>query len=292
MAAVIRRTLSSLGPHGFHRVAYTEWGDPAASRAVVCVHGLTRTGRDFDTLAAALAPAARVACPDLPGRGASDWLRFPADYGYPLYLADLAALLARLGVDEVDWVGTSLGGLLGMMLAAQPGTPVRRLVLNDVGPWIPRSALERIAAYVGADPRFASVAELERYLRQVHAPFGPLTDAQWRHLAETSARRVGDGWALHYDPAIAQPLRAASLADVDLWALWGAVGCPVLVLRGADSDLLTAEVAAEMVRRRPGTRLAEFAGVGHAPALVSDGQVGAVLDWLAGTAGSVGLASP
>ena len=165
----------SLGPKGFHRVVYTDWGERDNRRVLVCVHGLTRNGRDFDALAAALADGYRVVCPDVVGRGASDWLADKSGYGYPQYLNDMAALLAHLDADDVHWVGTSMGGLIGMMLAAQPGTPVTRLVMNDVGPFIPAPALERIAAYVGLNPKFASVEELDAYLRDVYAPFGPFT---------------------------------------------------------------------------------------------------------------------
>lgn len=282
---MVTRAFLGLGPHGFHRVAYHEWGEPASPRVAVCVHGLTRTGQDFDDLAGALAGVAgyRVACPDLPGRGESAWLPRPEDYAYPVYLSDLTALLARLDAEAVDWVGTSLGGLLGLMLAAQPGSPIRRLVLNDVGPFLPKAALERIGAYVGTDPRFESLGALEAYLRHVHAPFGPLTDEQWRRLAEKSARRLPDGaWALHYDPAIGAAVRAVPPQDVDLWTLWDAVRCPVLVLRGAESDVLLRETAEEMARRGPRARLVELPGVGHAPALLAPDQIGVVREWLVG----------
>ncbi|MDW7711065.1 MAG: alpha/beta hydrolase [Deferrisomatales bacterium] len=278
---MVTRSLLGLGPHGFHRVAYHEWGDPANPRVVVCVHGLTRNGRDFDVLASALAGLFRVACPDLPGRGQSEWLPHPAGYAYPVYLSDMVALLARLDGTAVDWVGTSLGGLLGMMLAAQPGTPLRRLVLNDVGPFLPKKSLRRIGEYVGADPRFADFRGLEGYLREVHAPFGPLTGEQWQHLAKHSARGLPDGTlALHYDPGIGAAFRASSLEDVDLWTVWDAVRCPVLVLRGAESDLLTRETAEEMARRGPRARVVELPGVGHAPALLEERQVETVRSWL------------
>jgi pimeloyl-ACP methyl ester carboxylesterase len=271
-----------LGPHGFHRVAYVEWGERAAPRTLVCAHGLTRNGRDFDRLATALADAFRVVCPDVVGRGRSDWLTQAEGYGYPQYLADMAALIARLDVLEVDWVGTSMGGLIGMMLAAQPNTPIRRLVLNDVGPFLPKAALERIAGYVGQDPRFETLEALEAYLRRVHAPFGPLPDAAWRHLAEHGHRRLPDGgFGLAYDPAIGAAFRQG-VQDVDLWSVWDAVRCPVLVLRGAESDLLSAETAAEMERRGPRARVVTFPGIGHAPALVAEDQIAVVRGWLLG----------
>jgi pimeloyl-ACP methyl ester carboxylesterase len=276
-------TLSCLGPHGFHRVRYHEWGDAANPHVVVCVHGLTRNGRDFDALAERLASRARVLCPDVVGRGSSDWLPHPEDYGYPLYLSDMAALVARTGAERVDWVGTSMGGLIGMLLASQPNNPIRRLVVNDVGPFIPKAALERIALYVGQAPRFDSIDASEAYLRKVCSPFGPLTDAQWRHLALHSTRRLDDGgYASAYDPAIANAFRTA-ITDVDLWPVWRAVVPPVLVTRGAQSDLLLADTARRMIDTAPrGSELIEFEGIGHAPMFMAEDQIQAVEAFLFG----------
>jgi pimeloyl-ACP methyl ester carboxylesterase len=275
--------LSCLGPHGFHRIAYTEWAGPPGGRTVLCLHGLTRNGRDFDVLAQSLSRSCRVVCPDIVGRGRSEWLRHPGDYGYPLYLADMAALIARLDVAEIDLVGTSMGGLIGMMLAAQPGTPIRRLVVNDIGPLIAKEGLLRIASYVGADPVFADLAALEAYLRKVSASFGALSDAQWRHLAEHGARRRADGTlGRAYDPAIAEAFKGVA-GDIDLWPVWDAITCPTLVLRGAESDLLRADDAAAMTRRGPRARLVEFPGIGHAPALMDGAQIAVIEDFLAGS---------
>jgi pimeloyl-ACP methyl ester carboxylesterase len=215
------------------------------------------------------------------GRGRSDWLAKPAQYGYPQYLADAAVLIARLGIGTVDWIGTSMGGLIGMMLAAQPQTPIRRLVLNDIGPLLPKAALARITAYVGEDPRFATLEELEAYLRRVHAPFGPLSDGDWRHLALNSHRRLeGGGFGLAYDPQIGAAFKKATGKDIDLWSIWDAVRCPVLVLRGEDSDLLLPAIAQEMERRGPRATVVSFPGIGHAPALTTADQIGVVRDWL------------
>lgn len=275
-------SFAALGPHGFHRIAYTEWGDPANSRVLICVHGLTRNGRDFDHLAAALAEDWRVVCPDIAGRGRSDWLADKDAYGYPQYCADMTALIARLGAETVAWVGTSMGGLIGMVMASMPNTPVRRLVLNDIGPFIPKVAIERLGQYVGKGPDFAGVEDAAAYFAEVYAPFGPLSPDQWRHLAEHSLRRKADGrYELRYDPAIAAPFQDGTPADVDMWKVWDAIGCPVLALRGAESDLLTAETAAEMQTRGPRAELREFAGIGHAPALMEGDQIAAVRDWLA-----------
>ncbi|MGZ9035275.1 MAG: alpha/beta fold hydrolase [Rhodospirillales bacterium] len=282
--AMREKSYLGLSVHGFHRVAYSEWGAPSEGRVAICVHGLTRTGRCFDFLAEALEDRYRVACPDLPGRGKSHWFATPALYRPPAYLADLNALIARMDVAQVDWVGTSLGGILGMMLAAQPNTPIRKLVVNDVGPFIDKAALGRIATYVGQDPTFRSLDALEAYLREIHAPFGPLTDEQWRHLAVYSARRdeAADVWRLHYDPALAKPFREDLGEDVDMWAVWEAITCPVLVIRGAESDILLHETAEEMLTRGPEVELVELPGIGHAPALMDPAQIAVVRDWLLG----------
>ena len=386
-------------------MAYREFGAPDAGRVVICVHGLTRNGRDFDTLATALAEAGcRVICPDVVGRGESSWLSDPAGYGFPQYLADMTVLLARLETEAVDWVGTSMGGLIGMTLATQSGTPqsgtpqsgtpqsgtpqsdtpqsgtpqsgtpqsgtpqsgtpqsgtpqsgtpqsgtpqsgtpqsgtpqsgtpqsgtpqsgtpqsgtpqsgtpqsgtpqsgtpqsgtpqsgtpqfgtpqsgtpLRRLVLNDVGPFLPRAALARIGTYVGHDPRFADLEAAEAYMRDVHAGFGALADHEWRYLTEISvaaAKGGGEGaLRLRYDPGIGAAFHVAPPKDVDLWAVWDRLTAPTLVLRGADSDLLLPETAAEMTRRGPRTELTEIAGCGHAPALMDPAQVARVRDWL------------
>jgi len=280
---MIERTLHCLGPHGFYRMAYADWGE-GQGRTLLCVHGLTRNGRDFDPLAAALEAEMRVVCPDMPGRGRSDWLDRPEDYAYPTYLGACASLLARLGAESVDWVGTSMGGIIGMFLAALPGTPIRRLVLNDIGAMVAAPGLERLKTYVGADPAFADAAALEAELRRIAAPFGPLTDAQWRHLARISTRHRPDGslgWA--YDPHIGDALRQGGEArDVDLWAQWDAIKVPVLVIRGAQSDILRHEDAVAMTERGPRARLVELPGIGHAPALMAPDQIALIRDFLRG----------
>jgi pimeloyl-ACP methyl ester carboxylesterase len=264
---------------------WTEWGPvsggEATGRPVVCVHGLTRNGRDFDALAQALAAQGRrVICPDVPGRGSSGWLPSGALYAAPTYIAALAPLLAELG--EYDWVGTSMGGLIGMGLCAVPGVAMRRMVLNDIGPFIPAASLARIRDYLQIFPEFDSLAAVEAQLRKVHAPFGPLTDAQWAHLAWHSARVTAGGrFVLHYDPAIVEPM-AGPLADVDLWALWElCVKRPVLVLRGESSDLLLPETAARMGEAVQVT-VETIPGCGHAPALMDPAQIALILRFLEG----------
>jgi pimeloyl-ACP methyl ester carboxylesterase len=269
-----------LSPHGFHRVAYYEWGDAANPRVAFCVHGLGRNGRDFDVIAEALAPTHRVLAVDMPGRGMSEWLADPNDYAFPTYLTTLTALVARSGADAVDWIGTSMGGLLGIVIAAQQNSPIRRLVVNDVGPQLEAAALARIGSYIGQDPTFATFAEIEAYLRQISAPFGPLSDPQWEYITRTNVRERADGrWGLAYDPGIAVPFRNAP-APPNLWPLWDAIRCPALVLRGAQSDLLSAEVAAEMAARGPKPRVIEFDGIGHAPMLLEPMQFAPVIEFL------------
>ena len=274
-------SILGLGPHGFHRVAYFQWGDPRNDRVLICVHGLTRRGRDFDWLARSLEERYRVICVDLPGRGQSDWLSVAADYQPSTYLQNAAALIARLNVEQADWLGVSLGGLMGMMLAAQPKTPIRRLVLDDIGGYVGAEALQRIAAYVGQDPSFPDRAGLKAYMREINSGYGPLADAEWEHLVTHGSRRDENGaWRLHYDPKLAEPFKEGFSEPVALWPLWDLIACPVLILRGGESDILTAETAAEMVARKPGTHLVEFQGVVHAPMLIYPAHIDALRRWL------------
>ena len=276
------RRLHVEGPDGRYALSYADWGDPAAGRTIICVHGLTRNGRDFDHLATVLAQGARVLCPDVVGRGRSDPLREAQHYALPTYIAHMLQFVRQLELEEVDWVGTSMGGLIGMGVAASEGSPIRRLVINDIGPFLPKPALERINTYLGRDLRFEDLAALESHLREVHAPFGPLTDAQWLHLATHSARTMPGGrLGLAYDQRLAEPMRTGPVEDVDLWPVWDQIRCPVLVLRGTESDLLLAETAREMTERGPKAELVEFEGVGHAPALMAEDQIRVVRAWLA-----------
>jgi pimeloyl-ACP methyl ester carboxylesterase len=276
-----RRSVLCASPKGLHRMAYLEWGDPRNRDVLVCVHGLTRTARDFDNLARELCSHYRVVCPDVAGRGDSERLADPMLYVVPQYLADMVTLIARLDADQVDWVGTSLGGLIGMALAAQTGNPVRRLVLNDCGPVISHVALERIGAYVGLAPLFPALADAEKYVRAISATFGEHTDAEWRFLTETWLRKVEGGWQPHYDPRIAEVFLATMPpGDLEFWPVYDAVRCPTLVLRGAQSDLLTKETAKEMTRRGPKARLAEIPKVGHAPTLQHADQIAIVREFL------------
>ncbi len=302
----------SLGPHGFHRLSYVEWGEADNPHIVICVHGLTRNARDFDELARALAYKTRVISLDVAGRGGSDWLEHKEDYGFSLYVADAAALIARISSGSpnvkarrffsapkppprpaIDWVGTSMGGLIGMMIASKPRSPIRRLVLNDIGAMIPWAGLMHLQTTHGPSVhhRFANLAEVEGHLRKTCESFGPLEDAQWAALASFSARRRPDGtYAPDFDPGIIESLRrggqeellfgADFLLGVDLWRVWDKVKAETLLLRGANSPLLTRATAERMLTRGPATKLVEFPGIGHAPWLKSEEQIASVLDFL------------
>ena len=321
-----------LDVHGGHRMAYWSWGDATASHVVVCAHGLSRQGRDFDVLARALCDRSqqpiRVICPDVVGRGESDWLKEPKDYQIPTYASDMLSLLADLRPTQLDWVGTSMGGLIGMVLCGQPGlslpVPIRRLILNDVGPSINWEAIVRIGRYLGKAGRFESLEQAAAAMLEISATFGPHTHAQWLELSRHMVKPVmpvnpveqskpfeaikpikpiqpiepiqaempirldanaAGALTLHYDPAIAISIRAiteamAAQGESAVWQLYDNIHAQTLLLRGAESDLLTSATAAAMTQRGPKARLVEFAGVGHAPTLIADNQVDCVTQFL------------
>ena len=280
---MLERRLACLSASGFHRVAYDEWLGPPGAPTLVCLHGLTRNARDFDVVAETMSHTHRVVCPDMPGRGRSEWLKNPAEYAFPTYLVDCAALIARLDVDSVDWIGTSMGALIGLMLAAQKDSPIRRLVLNDAGAFVQKEGLNRIGGYLGSGETFDTVEAMEAAVRRNNAPYGALTDAQWRKLTLDSARTLPDGrFGFNYDPHLGDLYKAGPVGDVDLWAVWDAVRCPTLLLRGENSDVISHETAAAMTERGPKAKLVAFAGVGHAPQLLSDDQIAPVRAFLAG----------
>ncbi|MFS2214779.1 alpha/beta fold hydrolase [Telluria sp. Tellsp104] len=277
-------------PAGLHRMAYKEWGDPANTNVLVCVHGVTRVADDFDALARAMSDRYRVVCPDVVGRGRSDRLRDPALYVIPQYVADMVTLIARVtaGDEGVAWFGTSMGGLIGIALASLPGSPIRRMVLNDIGPVLDPVALARIGDYIGQAIRFATFAEGAAYVRMVSTPFGPHSDAQWDKLARDVLVQQPDGqWALHYDLGLAQPFKAMTPAKVAqdearLWAAYDAIRCPTLLVRGEHSDLLSRATAEEMTRRGPKPAFREIAGVGHAPTFLQPEQIAIAREFLTG----------
>ena len=278
--------VNCLDGQGLHRMAYWEWGDAANPRVVVCAHGLTRQGRDFDALARVLAPDWRVICPDVVGRGQSDWLHDPMGYQVPAYVADMVTLIARLDVERVSWVGTSMGGLIGLALAALPGSPVERLVLNDIGPALQFDALQRIGTYLGAPVRFTSEEQAADYLWTISSSFGPHSREQWLALTRPQLQPAPEGGFMpHYDPAIGVPFKAitaesTAAGESMLWATYDRLRCPTLLLRGATSDLLTHATALEMTQRGPRARLVEIEGVGHAPTMVAEDQQRLVADFL------------
>jgi len=245
------------------------------------VHGYSGNARDFDDLARTLSQDTRVICVDVAGRGESAWLRSPLEYHFGQFLADIDALLTRLRVKRVDWVGTSMGGLLGMMAAARPGTRIRRLVMNDVGAFVPMEALRKIGRNLRAPERFATIRDVEAHMRQTHREWGELTVAQWRHIAFHGSRRIDDHYRLHYDPQITRLVEPIPFTPgLFFWDAWYKVKCPVLLLRGETSEVFPREVAETMLRVRPDAKLVEIPGCGHAPSLMQRGQIEVVGDFL------------
>lgn len=263
---------------GLHRIAYTEWGDPANPRVLLCVHGLTRSGRDFDRLAEEFAGTYRVVCPDVAGRGLSSWLANPNFYVVPQYVADMVTLIARLNVETVDWFGTSMGGLIGLALAGLPETPIRKMLLNDVGPHLEPAAVKRIGDYLGKPVQFETLQQGIDYAALLAQTFGPLTPEEWREINTPLLHEQDGKWLFRYDPRIAQPFtatteEAAKLGEAALWHSLAAFQGPVLVVRGEQSDLLSRETVAKMVETGRAVSSAEIAGVGHAPAFLSADQI-------------------
>lgn len=274
------RSVMALNPSGFHRVVYHEWGSADNERVLVCVHGLARNSRDFDTLARALSRDYRVVCPDMPGRGESDWLSPGVTYDIPRYMSDMVTLLARLDVEQVDWVGTSMGGIIGICLAALPHSPIRSLVLNDIGCFIDKVALQRIAQYLG-DYRFSSVAEVEQYLRRTYSAYQGLTDQQWQHLAKYGHRCIAEHeYGLHYDPRIAAQSREVQDQDIDLEPYWRQIRCPQMLIWGDQSDVLSEATVIRMQQLRPEMDLYRIPGMTHAPSLMETEQIAAIQQWL------------
>lgn len=279
-----------LSEEGFHKVAYIEWGQASSQPPIICVHGLTRNSRDFDDLASYLSSAGRqVFCPDVVGRGDSDWLKNPLHYTYEQYLADMNAMIARTCATEVDWIGTSMGGLLGMMLAAVPNSPIKRLVLNDVGPQISTKALARLSKYVGREPDFSSVDAAKAYFKSIYADFGNLTEAQWDKLTATSIHQVAPNkfiskldHGVKITPTkskiawdvLLHPHKAleGTLFDIDLWQIWRKVTCPVLVIHGQNSNILQPATIQKMQQIHPHTEVIDIPNTGHAPALLDEEQ--------------------
>jgi pimeloyl-ACP methyl ester carboxylesterase len=282
------KSVQCISPAGLHRMAYKEWGDAANPNVLVCVHGLTRVADDFDALAPALASHYRVICPDVVGRGRSGRLADPRHYVIPQYVSDMVTLLARVDAQSVHWLGTSMGGLIGLALASLPQSPIEKLILNDIGPAINGEALARIGKYVGEPVKFASFDEASAYIRAISVTFGEHSEEQWRKLAADVLRQDVDGqWIRHYDLGLAAPFAAAAasdpggqMAEAMLWAAYDAITCPTLLIRGAESDLLTKDVAQAMLQRGPHPEFIELPNIGHAPTLVHQDQIAMIREWL------------
>lgn len=278
-------SIRSISRDQFHEIAYTRWGESSENGTVICVHGLTRQGRDFDFIAGRLsADGYQVVCPDVVGRGLSGRLSDPTDYDLHQYELDMAMLIASLRVPEVDWIGTSLGGLIGILLAGRANSPIRRLVINDIGPDLPLTAVLRIGTYVqNAPSSFESREAAEMYFRDILAPFGKLNQQQWRHLSDHSIKPLDNGrFALRYDRAIPRGFKPPMIHRRRLWTAWERIRCPILLLRGEDSDLLLPRTAEEMVQRNPRAKLVEVPDCGHAPALLKESQTRIIEEWLRG----------
>jgi pimeloyl-ACP methyl ester carboxylesterase len=278
-------SVQCISPDGLHRMAYKDWGDKDNSNVVICVHGVTRVSDDFDAVARALMPHFRVICPDVVGRGRSDWLRTPQHYQIPQYVSDIVTLLARVNAPHVSFLGTSMGGMIGMVLASLPGNPIQRLVLNDIGPNLDAAALERIRQYIGQALQFTIFDEAEEYIKSISQPFGEHTEEQWHKIAKDVLCKDKDGmWTRNYDLKLAGLMQLTpemvQILQAQLWAAYDAISCPTLLLRGAESDLLLSETALQMTQRGPKAKLIEFEKVGHAPSLVHANQIAVIKEFL------------
>jgi pimeloyl-ACP methyl ester carboxylesterase len=274
-----------LGFHGFHRVHYLDWGDESKfdeQETLLCVHGITRNCRDFDYFASKMCKDYRVVCPDVVGRGDSDHLATAEGYNYLQYNADMNALIARIDTKCVNWVGTSMGGIIGMVLASQAQTPIKRLVINDIGPEVSRDALLSLSENLKLHGEFDSLKETEQYLRKIYHEFAPMTDEDWEEMTLHSSRRTKQGtWRLKFDEGVGKAFRESiNYLNVDMWDTWEQIKCPVLLLRGKNSQFLTEDVASKMLRSGPSTQLVEFDDTGHTPTLRNDHQVDIIAEWL------------
>ena len=279
-------SVQCISPDGLHQMVYKEWGDPDNPNVLLCVHGVTRLSDDFDVLARVLSGRYRVICPDVVGRGRSGWLKNPQYYQVPQYISDMVTLIARVNPGNLSFLGTSMGGLIGMGLASLKDNPIQKLILNDIGPYLNVTALTRIAQYISQPIRFATFDEAALYVRTISSTFGEHTEEEWHKFCKDVLRQDNDGmWIRHYDLNLAVSMQGitpelAQAMQVMMWAAYDAISCPTLLLRGADSDLLLRETAVEMTKRGPKAQLVEFENVGHAPTLVHVDQIAVISEFL------------
>ena len=269
-----------LSNEGFHRNYYREWGDPDSEHTIICVHGVTRLSKDFDVLANALSKRYRVICPDIVGRGYSDWFGNKQNYNFLQYCADMNALIANLNVEKVHWIGTSMGGIIGMILGAMSHTPIESLILNDVGPNLKRAELQRLGKYIGKAPIFPTKKALFEYYKETYQAFGSLPDKHWKEMARYSSFKEDYGYRMHYDPKIGDAFRSSySFYNFDLWKYWEEIECPTMLIRGEHSTFFTTEVAEKMCGRDSDVSLQLVKDVGHAPMLNNKEEVQFIKDF-------------
>jgi len=279
-------SVQCISPEGLHRMSYKDWGDADNPNVIVCVHGVTRVSDDFDALARELSSHFRVICPDIVGRGRSEWLRTGQHYQVQQYVCDMVTLFARINVGNISFLGTSMGGMIGTALASLPGSPIRKLILNDIGPVLNIAALGRIGQYIGQSIRFATFQEADQYIRSISLPFGEHTEEQWQKLSRDVLCQDKDGmWTRNYDLKLAASMQAvtpdmAKAMEAMMWAAYDAISCPTLLLRGAESDLLLSDTAQQMTQRGPKAKLVEFEKIGHAPTFLHADQIAVVNDFL------------
>jgi len=272
-----------LSQQGFHRLFYQEWCEKSGAVTLICVHGLTRNSGDFSYLAEQIQNQYRVICPDIVGRGKSDWLKDKNAYQFSQYLADISVLIGRLGVNTIDWLGTSMGGLLGIFLASLPNTPIRKLVINDVGPFVPREALIYISKYAGNDLHFETFEDVVAYFKQLYVDWGDIPEKGWLHMASHSSSKLPDGtFSLAYDPGLMESMKKNpdAITDFDIWPVFEKIQCPILVLRGINSNVLSNDVAQQMKIRGKNVDVVDFPDIGHAPHLMTDEHVSILRAWL------------
>jgi len=270
-------------PQGYHRMAYREWGD-RNDKVLICVHGLSGNSADFQDLAIALQDHYRIICPDIVGRGESDWLADPLNYGLPLYVSDVLTLIQQLKLNPVDFLGTSMGGLIGMFLAAKAPGVISRLIINDIGPCLPAEGLKRVVKENTEKPDLQTWEQVQQYIRKRYAPSGKTSDREWEDLAKNTVKLTPENtYRLHYDPNIVANLAQVppdKLKTLEFWQEWSSVNCPVLLLHGEHSDMLVPEIIEQMQATHPETTVQEFANCGHSPSLTSAEQIQAIVNWL------------